>query len=69
MTQALPEPGQRIRVLSMPADPCPIPSGTTGTVKAVYLDRYQHRHQIVVKWDIPRSLMLVCGVDEFEVLA
>lgn len=57
------EPGTRIRLLAMPDDPDPIPIGTCGTVK-----EGSNGAQIKVEWDIPRSLSLAVGVDEYEVL-
>lgn len=56
-------PGTRIRLISMPDDPDPIPVGTCGTVK-----ESSSRAQINVDWDIPRSLCLIVGIDEFEVI-
>lgn len=59
--------GKRIKLLAMPEDPNPIPVGTTGTVKAVTeCLGYQH---ITVKWDIERSLTLVCPPDRFEIIS
>lgn len=65
MTHDLPEIGQRIRLIEMPNDPCPIPPGTEGTVSAV-LNPDTPSVQICVKWDIARSLMLIPGVDRWE---
>lgn len=56
-------PGTRIRLISMPDDPDPIPTGTCGTVK-----EGSNGAQIYVDWDIPRSLCLAVGVDTYEVL-
>jgi hypothetical protein len=58
-------PGDRIRLLSMPDDPDPIPAGATGTVLSVTTGPYA---QIEVDWDNGRSLALVPGVDRFEVI-
>lgn len=58
-------PGTRIRLIAMPEDPDPIPVGATGTVRA-------HRapgsdlEQVSVDWDLPRSLNLIPGRDEWE---
>ncbi|MCP1540114.1 DUF4314 domain-containing protein [Methylorubrum extorquens] len=68
MTHHLPEPGQRIRLIEMPNDPCPVEAGTLGTVTGINKDPFHGRHQISVKWDNGRSLMLVFGVDKFEVV-
>lgn len=63
-------PGQRLRLIAMPSDPCPIPAGTTGTVRsATPLDgHHPGRWQISVAWDTPRSLMLVVPPDSYELL-
>jgi len=58
-------PGSRIRLIEMPDDPDPIPAGSTGTVLAVTEGPYA---QIDVAWDCTRSLLLVPGVDRFEVI-
>ncbi len=53
--------GKRVRLLYMPEDPCPIESGSTGTVD--YIDDVG---TIFIKWDNGRSLGLVPGVDSWE---
>lgn len=63
-------PGMRIRLLSMPDDPDPIPVGTEGTVTSVSriclgVEPYD---QVSVDWDIPRSMMLVIPPDQVEVI-
>ena len=58
-------PGDRIRLVSMPSDPDPIPAGTTGTVLAVTTGLLG---QIQIKWDSHRNLSLIDGVDEFEIV-
>lgn len=63
--------GDRIRLIDMPNDPCPIPAGTTGTVIGVSdLSKLMRKPdvQISVKWDIERSLSLIWPVDKFEVI-
>jgi hypothetical protein len=58
--------GDRIRLLSMPDDPDPIPVGSTGTIEAVTEGPLG---QIHVTWDDSgRTLSLVPGVDRFEVI-
>ena len=58
--------GDVIRVLHMPDDPDPIPAGSTGTVIRVTEGTMA---QIDVRWDdSSRSLSLVPGVDQFEVI-
>ena len=59
------KPGDRLRLLSMPDDPDPIPAGATGTVLSVTTGPYA---QIEVDWDSGRSLALVPGVDRFDVI-
>ena len=58
--------GDRIRLVSMPQDPDPIPAGTLGTVVAVY----DHRdwNQVDVNWDNGRTLMLTMPEDCIELV-
>ena len=58
--------GDVIRVLHMPDDPDPIPAGSTGTVIRVTEGTMA---QIDVRWDdSSRSLSLIPGVDQFEII-
>ena len=58
--------GARIRLLSMPDDPDPIPVGSTGTIEAVTDGPLG---QVRVKWDDShRTLNLIPGVDRIEVI-
>jgi len=58
--------GARIRLLSMPDDPDPIPVGSTGTIESVTDGPLG---QVQVRWDDSgRSLALIPGVDRFEVI-
>jgi hypothetical protein len=58
--------GARIRLLSMPDDPDPIPVGSTGTIESVTEGPLGQVH---VRWDNnSRSLSLVPGVDRFEII-
>lgn len=59
------KPGDRIRLVQMGPDPCPIPPGATGTVTRVTCCL---GWQIGVHWDIHRSLLLVWPEDKFEVI-
>lgn len=59
--------GKRIRLIDMPNDPCPIPTGTTGTVQSV-TPPFQGSTQVMVKWDNDRTLSLVVPPDRFEVI-
>jgi hypothetical protein len=61
------EVGDRIKLILMGDDPCPIPPGTTGTVRYVG-KAWTGSRQIQVDWDIERSLNLVWPVDQFEVI-
>lgn len=66
------QPGDRIRLIEMPQDPCPIPAGTTGTVISIQdLSAFVGKpdFQIMVNWDIERSLSLIWPTDRFEVIA
>jgi hypothetical protein len=58
--------GDRIRLISMPQDPDPIPVGSLGTVIAVH----NHRDwmQVEVDWDNGRSLMLSLPEDSIEIV-
>ena len=53
--------GDRIRLVSMPQDPDPIPVGSLGTVIALY----DHREwmQVDIDWDNGRTLMLTMPDD------
>jgi hypothetical protein len=53
--------GDRIRLVSMPQDPNPIPIGSLGTVVAVH--EYRDWTQVDVDWDNGRSLMLTLPED------
>ena len=55
--------GDRIRLLSMD-DPDPIPSGTIGTVVAVYPQ--SDWTQVDVDWESGRSLMLSIPLDQVQ---
>lgn len=65
----LPDPGDRIRLDNMPADPDPMQPGSCGTVRAVVNDPYG-RKQIQVDWDpeVRRSLCLIVPPDEYTIL-
>jgi len=55
--------GDRIILVEMLDDPCPIEPGTQGTVASVH----HNVGQIHVKWDNGRSLMLV-PPDQFDII-
>ncbi len=58
--------GDRIRLVSMPQDPDPIPVGSLGTVVAVY-DHHDWT-QVDVDWDSGRSLMLTMPEDCIDII-
>ena len=57
--------GDRIRLISMPDDPDPIPVGSVGVVTFVTNGPFA---QISVDWEGNRSLNLIPGVDHFEII-
>lgn len=60
--------GDRIRLVAMGDDPCPMEAGATGTV--YMLCEGSGLDQVCVQWDahVGRSLNLVPGVDRWEKL-
>ncbi len=66
----IPKPGDRIRLLAMPDDPDPIPTGEVGTVIGIssHGDKRNAWHQVDVEWDHGRSLMLTLPPDQIEIL-
>ena len=65
--------GSRVRLVSMPDDPDPIPSGTEGTVvlgNPVHPGPGSENNftQVMVKWDNGRSLSCVVPPDHLELL-
>ena len=63
---AVPAVGDRIRLIHMPEDPDPIPSGSLGIVCAIY--PHHGWTQVVVDWDNGRHLMLSLPDDVIEIL-
>ena len=60
------KPGERIKLISMPDDPDPIPAGSEGLVIDVTEGPLA---QITVQWiGINRTLALIPGVDRFEIV-
>lgn len=64
----LPRAGSRVRLLRMPDDPDPVPVGTEGTVTWVNETPDPAFNQIGVAWDNGSTLMLLPGVDRWEVI-
>jgi hypothetical protein len=59
--------GARVRLLSMPNDPNPIEPGSEGTIN--YVGKFPGEgQQIGVDWDSGRTLMLIVGEDDFELV-
>ena len=58
--------GKRIKLIEMKDDPCPVPVGTEGTVTGA--TEVLGSTQMTVRWDINRSLALVCPPDRYEVI-
>jgi len=61
-------PGDRIRLIKMTDDPNPIEPNTTGTVKKVSTVYMFGEDHLDVQWDNGRTLSLLVGTDEFEVI-
>lgn len=61
-----PYAGKRIRLLSMPYDPDPLPVGSTGTV--MFTAPFAGHLSLTVDWDNKRSLSLIVPPDRFEVI-
>ena len=55
--------GTRIRMIRMADDIAPVPPGMTGSVAII-----DDAGNIHMKWDNGRSLALIEGTDEFEVI-
>jgi hypothetical protein len=62
----VPAVGERIRLISMPEDPDPIPAGSLGTVREIHPQRGWT--QVEVDWDNGRQLMLSLPDDVIEIL-
>jgi hypothetical protein len=63
----IPSVGDRIVLLAMPDDPCPIELGSTGTVTGIHA--YPgFSTQVSVAWDNGRTLMLCIPPDKVRVL-
>ena len=65
----LPDVGTRVRLVSMPDDPDPIPAGAEGTVIGGTEPFGRMSGQVWVKWDSGRTLNLIPGVDRWQVIA
>ena len=61
-----PKAGDRIRLISMPDDPDPIPAGTMGLVTEIHI--HNGWTQLEVSWENGRRLMLVSPPDMFEII-
>ena len=67
MIKQIPKPGERVKLIRMVGDPCPVEPGSRGTVLIV-----QHISEstlISVAWDNGRSLSLIASIDEWSVIA
>jgi hypothetical protein len=62
------EPGDRIRLVSMPDDPDPLPPGSTGTVTFVTPLAGLGWTQVGVAWDNGRTLLLSIPPDRVEII-
>lgn len=57
-------PGSRLKLVSMPEDPYPIPEGTVGTVQ-----RFSNGSQVFMIWDNGMTTALLPGIDEWAVVS
>lgn len=63
--------GDRIELLAMPEDPCPLPAGSLGTVEYVTEHDWggdRCFEQVSVRWDSGSSLMLSVPPDRARVI-
>lgn len=65
--------GDRIELVLMEDDPCPIPAGARGTVLwqtdlSCMGGHYKGQSQIAVNWDNGRSLSLITPKDKFKII-
>jgi len=62
--------GDRVRLITMPNDPNPIPEGSEGTVREIVHLPWGHdmRAQIWIDWDNGRHLACICPPDHLEIL-
>jgi len=67
MTQQLPKPGQRIELILMVGDPCPVAPGSRGTVLKVS-GGFCGSRNIDVAWDNGRTLAVLADIDKWKVL-
>lgn len=61
--------GQRIKLISMPNDPNPIPCGATGMITDV--NKFGEGANLSVRWDPPyqtRSLNILVPEDKFVII-
>jgi hypothetical protein len=59
--------GDRIRLISMEDDPQPVEPGTEGTVTSIS-DLGRDGQVVGVKWDNGRTLNVIPGADEYEII-
>ena len=61
-------PGDTIKLITMKNDPNPIPPNSTGTVTGINTAYVFNEDHLNVEWDNGRTLSLLVGTDEFEVI-
>ena len=59
--------GTRVRLLSMPNDAFPVPTGTEGEVLGT-TRFHDGKTQIAMRWDNGRSLAMIVPEDTFEII-
>ena len=63
--------GDRVKLISMPDDPDPIPYGTLGTIRSTTDLHFTgtHETQVHINWDNGRSLSCICPPDRLEIIS
>lgn len=60
--------GDRLELISMPDDPCPVAAGTLGTVTKDSVDLRDGTWQTSMKWDNGRTLAIISPPDKVKLV-